>query len=127
MIYGIDLGTTKSVIGFWKGHTPFIIPMENGSFSIPSTVLYDRADGNIYAGEKAKKHKSRYNTNGLTINSIKRSIGTDSEIEWVGLKSYPQEITAFILAELKYQAEQYTVQNVEDVVIAIPSNYTEQQ
>jgi len=39
MILGIDLGTTKSVVGVYHQGKPYIIPDENGALSIPSLVL----------------------------------------------------------------------------------------
>jgi molecular chaperone DnaK (HSP70) len=38
-IVGIDLGTTKSVVGAWINGKPVIIPDRNGRLSIPSEIL----------------------------------------------------------------------------------------
>lgn len=126
MFYGIDLGTTKSAIGFWQDGKPCIIPDKFGSLSIPSLVLVT-PEKEIFAGVQAKKHSDRYSSKHITISSVKRLNGRQGQTGWGWWKTYPQEIAAFILSELKYQAEQYTGEKVTDAVIAIPSHFDENQ
>lgn len=126
MYYGIDLGTTKSSIGFWRDGKPFIIPDKYGNLSIPSMVLVT-PEKEIFAGVQAEKHPDRYNRKAITISSVKRLTGKQGETGWGWWKTYPQEVAAFILSELKYQAEQYTGEKVTDAVIAIPSHFDERQ
>lgn len=126
MYYGIDLGTTKSAIGFWKDGKPFIIPDKYGSLSIPSLVLVT-PEKEIFAGVQAKKHPDRYSSKSINISSVKRLIGKQGQTGWGWWKTYPQEIAALILFELKCQAEKYTGEKVEYAVIAIPSHFDEMQ
>jgi len=125
-IIGIDLGTTKSVVGAIKKQKPYIIPDKSGNLSIPSLILVT-PDEEIFAGWDAKKHPKRYHGKNITISSIKRSIGKQGETGWGWWKTYPQEVSAFILAELKNQAEKYLGEEVEDAVVAIPSHFDESQ
>lgn len=126
MILGIDLGTTKSVIGVWQNNEAHIIPDQAGCQSIPSLVLVT-PDEKIFAGRIAQKHPDRYKGSNTTVSSVKRLMGRQGETGWGWWKTYPQEVSAFILAELKYQAEQYLHQQVDEVVIAIPSHFDESQ
>jgi molecular chaperone DnaK len=128
MILGIDLGTTKSVIGVWDNQkqSPFIIPDIDGHNSIPSLLLVT-PDDRIFAGRMAKKHPDRYNGNNIMISSVKRLMGKASKTQWGDWNTYPQEVSAFILSELKHYAEKYLGQKIKDVIIAIPSHFDEKQ
>lgn len=122
MIFGIDLGTTKSVVGIFKDGEIRIIPDRHGNRSIPSLVLVSH-DGSIYAGSSAAKHPERYKGKNITISSIKRMIGKKGETGWGWWKTYPQEVSAFILSELKEQVKNETGQDVDRAVIAIPAHF----
>ena len=123
---GIDLGTTKSAIGVWRDGVCRIIPDSFGHQSIPSLVLV-AADERILAGRQAQKHPDRYRGKNVTISSVKRLMGRKGETGWGWWKAYPQEVSAFILAELKSQAERYLGEEIKRVVIAIPSHFDEAQ
>ena len=126
MAIGIDLGTTKSVIGVWKNQEPYIIPDDSGYQSIPSLVLVTHEE-EIFAGRAAQKHPERYKSKNITINSVKRMMGRKGETGWAWWKTYPQEVSAFILSELKNNAEKFLGQEVTEAVIAIPSHFDESQ
>jgi len=126
LVVGIDLGTTKSVIGVYQRDGPFIIPDHDDRTSIPSTVLVTPSE-EIFAGHAAIKHPSFLHGKSITISSVKRLMGKQGETGWGWWKTYPQEISGFILAQLKSQAELYLGQEVTDAVIAIPSHFDESQ
>jgi molecular chaperone DnaK len=123
---GIDLGTTKSVIGVWQNGECHIIRDNVGHQSIPSLVVVT-ADERILAGRQAQKHPDRYAGKNITISSVKRLMGRKGETGWGWWKAYPQEVSAFILAELKSQAESYLGEEIKQAVIAIPSHFDEAQ
>jgi molecular chaperone DnaK len=125
-ILGIDLGTTKSVVGIWRAGEPHIIPDRFGYRSIPSLVLVTPNE-DIFAGREAQKHPDRYKSKNVTISSVKRLMGRKGETGWGWWKTYPQEVSAFILAELKNQAERHLGHEVKRAVIAIPSHFDESQ
>jgi len=126
LIIGIDLGTTKSVVGFMKAGGPVIIPDAQGRTSIPSLVLVTPSE-KIFVGHAARNHPDFYHGKSITISSVKRLMGKQGETGWGWWKTYPQEVSAFILAELRKQAEIYLHQEVRDAVIAIPSHFDESQ
>jgi len=125
-VVGIDLGTTKSVIGVWQDGRCRIIADNAGHQSIPSLVVVT-VDERILAGRQAQQHPDRYKSKNITISSIKRLMGRRGETGWGWWKAYPQEVSAFILAELKSQAESYLGEEVKRAVIAIPSHFDEAQ
>lgn len=126
MILGIDLGTTKSVAGIWHEGKARIIPDSAGNLSIPSLVLVTQ-DQKICVGRKAQNHPQKYSGKNITISSIKRLTGKRGETGWGWWKTYPQEVSAFILSELRSQSEKYLGQKITDAVISIPSHFDESQ
>jgi molecular chaperone DnaK len=123
---GIDLGTTKSVIGVWQDGSCRIITDNIGHQSIPSLIVVT-SDELILAGRQAQQHPDRYKSKNITISSVKRLMGRRGETGWGWWKAYPQEVSAFILAELKSQAENYLGEEINRAVIAIPSHFDEAQ
>ncbi len=126
MMVGIDLGTTKSAISVWSDNKPRIIPDEGGNTSIPSRVLVT-TDGKIITGRRASRHSERYMATNYSMSSINRAIGEKGKWERIEQKICPQEIAAFILAELKLQAENYLGEIISDAVITIPCHFDESQ
>lgn len=125
-IIGIDLGTTKSVVAVWKDGKPYVIPDRNGLQSIPSLVLVTENE-KMFVGRMAQRHPDRYRSKNVTISSVKRLIGKKGETGWGWWRTYPQEVSALILAELKSQAEIYLGEKIDRAVIAIPSHFDESQ
>jgi molecular chaperone DnaK len=125
-VIGIDLGTTKSVVGVWKDGKCHIIPDYAGYHSTPSLVVVT-ADERILAGRRAQIFPDRYKSKNITIGSVKRLMGRKGETGWGWWKAYPQEVSAFILAELKSQAESYLGEEINQAVTAIPSHFDEAQ
>ena len=124
-IIGIDLGTTKSVIGYCsKEGKPVVIPIE-GELSMES-VVYISPENKIFVGKQASRERLRFITKekkGCYIEAVKRKIGKEKRKDWGGWTDYPQFVSAYILSELKYQAEKYLKQEVTDAIIAIPSHF----
>ncbi len=122
-ILGIDLGTTNSEVAILNRDTPEVLP-EDGEFILPSCVGVDK-DGNIMVGRQARNQALVAPER--TVSSIKRKMGTDETIELAGESYSPQEISAFILKELKDRARRVTGQDIRRAVITVPAYFTEAQ
>src|SRR5438874_11146960 len=127
-IVGIDLGTTNSLVAFMEGESPVIIPGEDGSNLVPSVVALDEND-KIIVGNAARKYLIE--TPDRSVYSIKRLMGRGLEDIQEELKLFPfhladdlqpeevlriklgsktftpSEISAFILRQLKRNAERF--------------------
>jgi molecular chaperone DnaK len=123
---GIDLGTTKSLLSIWKEGFPIIVPDRQGNTSTPSQILISN-DRNIYVGRYAKNNPGRYDPNNITITVNKSIMGKQDITEFGWWRTCPQEITAFILAEIKRQAEYNFTEEITEAVIAIPSYFDQKQ
>ena len=86
---GIDLGTTNSCVSVIEGGRPVIIPNDKGERTTPSIVAFTK-DGARIVGEAAQR-QAVVNSQ-RTISSVKRSMGTNWNINIDGKKYTAPEI-----------------------------------
>src|SRR5579871_3431752 len=147
-IVGIDLGTTNSLVAFMQGDTPVVIPGEDGLNLVPSVVALG-ANDEILVGSAARKFLIE--TPERAVYSIKRLMGRgvediQEELKLfpfrlaedlqpgevlrikLGEKTYtPPEVSAFILRQLKRNAERYFGGPVTKAVITVPAYFNDAQ
>src|SRR3954447_957091 len=147
-IVGIDLGTTNSLVAHMQGDTPVIIPGEDGLNLVPSVVALDQKD-QIIVGNAARKYLIE--TPERAVYSIKRLMGrgvddVQDELRFfpfrlaedlqpgevlrikLGNKTFtPPEISAFILRQVKRNAERYFGGSVSKAVITVPAYFNDAQ
>ena len=124
IIVGIDLGTTNSEIAVFRDDgKPEIIPVE-GDPIMPSCVGLD-PEGRLVVGKTAKNQMVSHPEN--TVLSVKRRMGENSAIS-LGQRSFsPEEISSFILAKLKGEAEKYLGRQITRAVITVPAYFDDAQ
>src|SRR3954468_17293501 len=147
-IVGIDLGTTNSLVAFMQGETPVVIPGDDGSNLVPSVVALDENKQPVI-GNFARRYLIE--TPERAIYSIKRLMGRGMEDIQEELKlfpfrlsedlqpqevlriklgdktSTPPEISAFILRQLKRNAERFFAGPVSKAVITVPAYFNDAQ
>ena len=147
-IIGIDLGTTNSLVAYMENDRPVVIPGEDGSNLVPSVVALDEHD-QIIVGNAARKYLIE--TPERAVYSVKRLMGRgvediQDELKLfpfrladdlapgevlrikLGNKTYtPPEISAFILRQLKRNAERYFGAPVTQAVITVPAYFNDAQ
>ncbi len=143
---GIDLGTTNSVIAAMEGGEPVVIANAEGGRTTPSVVAFTKT-GERLVGTLARRQAAVNPEN--TISSIKRFMGrkldevsTEAkqvpykvvtgkdgrvEIEVVGQRYTPEQISAMILQKLKTDAESYLGEKVTEAVITVPAYFNDAQ
>ncbi len=122
-IVGIDLGTTNSEVAILSGGKPEVV-REDGDAMVPSCVGLDEA-GHIIVGRRARNQASVAPER--TVVSIKRLMGSGERVS-MGADTYtPQEISAFILKELKERAARALGRDVRKAVITVPAYFTDAQ
>ncbi len=147
-VIGIDLGTTNSCVAYMEGAEAKIVPIAEGTRTVPSVVSFTDDDIKII-GNTAKR---QIITNPKrSFYSIKRLIGKKYNSEEVKIlknkvtydiieaengdirlkteqKEYsPQEISAYLLMYLRDSAEEYLGEEIEDVIITVPANFDDSQ
>ena len=107
-----------------EGYTPTVIVNANGERTTPSVVAFTK-NGERLVGTPAKR-QAVINPD-RTIVSIKRDMGSNRRIKIDGKTYTPQEISAFILQQLKSDAEHFLGETVTDAVITVPAYFTDAQ
>ncbi|MCP5004863.1 MAG: Hsp70 family protein [Planctomycetes bacterium] len=122
-IVGIDLGTTNSEISILKNGKPEVLCIENEQI-MPSCVGIDKT-GKLIVGRKAKNQL--ISDPESTVLSIKRKMGEDGRVPLGDKEFTPEEISSFILLELKMCAEKYLGEKVKKAVITVPAYFDDRQ
>jgi molecular chaperone DnaK len=120
--FGIDLGTTNSVIARLVGGRAVAIDVD-GSPIVPSVVLYD--GDRVVVGREARNLEEQHPER--TLRSVKRRMGTGHTWDVGGRKVSPEEASAEILRALKAGAERATGEAVHEVVITVPAYFDDAQ
>ena len=147
-IVGIDLGTTNSLVAFMQGDVPVVIPGDDGLNLVPSVVALNEND-QIIVGNAARKYLIE--TPERAVYSIKRLMGRGIEDIREELKLFPfrlaedrqpgevlriklgdktftpPEISAFILRQLKRNAERFFAAPITQAVITVPAYFNDAQ
>src|SRR5467141_3181950 len=147
-IVGIDLGTTNSLVAYMQGDAPVVIPGEDGLNLVPSVVALDEKN-QIIVGNAARKYLIE--TPERAVYSVKRLMGRGVEDIREELKLFPfrladdlqsgeviriklgertftpPEISAFILRQLKRNAERFFGASVTQAVITVPAYFNDAQ
>jgi len=149
-VVGIDLGTTYSCVGIYKGGRVEIIPNDQGNRITPSYVAF--TDTERLIGEAAKNQATINPSN--TLFDVKRLIGRKYDdktvqhdkkllpydlvdkdgkpyisVEVKGEKKVyaPEEISAMVLIKMKEIAEAYLGKEVSHAVITVPAYFNDAQ
>jgi molecular chaperone DnaK len=122
-IIGIDLGTTNSVLGVVQDGTTRVVPMSDARL-LPSVVGMSPT-GEVLVGTAARNQWVV--APDRTIRSIKRKMGSGETVTMAGVSYTPQEISAFILRDIKRAAEHALGQPVQRAVITVPAYFNEVQ
>jgi Fe-S protein assembly chaperone HscA len=145
-ILGIDLGTTNSLAAVMEPAGPRIIPGADGDKLVPSVVSF-KPDGEVIVGNAARA--ALITAPDRTIYSVKRLMGrgvadvqeelklfpfriaprSESVIHLdVGGKTFtPPEISAYVLRQLKRNAEAHLGEEVTQAVITVPAYFNDAQ
>jgi len=153
-VVGIDLGTTNSLVAYMQGDKPVVIPGVDGSNLVPSVVALDpiSADGGrptVTVGNSARR--VLIETPERVIYSVKRLMGRglsevqkelkffpfrladdveEGEVPRIQLgemRFTPPEISAYILRQLKRNAERFFGEPVTQSVITVPAYFNDAQ
>jgi Fe-S protein assembly chaperone HscA len=146
-VVGIDLGTTNSLVAFMEGDTPVVIPGEDGERLVPSVVAW--TDDGVRVGNAARA--TLMSDSASAVYSAKRLMGRDItdvqeelklfpfklaqglkpgevlKVSVGGLMLTPPEISAYVLQQLKKNAERFFGGPVMKAVITVPAYFNDAQ
>lgn len=116
--FGIDLGTTNSLIAkFDKGHVEVFKNPNGFKESLPSVVAF--RNDRIMVGDQARTYAAK-DPKGVA-SRFKRKMGTTETIKLSAGSKTPVELSAFVLKELKNFV--HSGEQVEAAVITIPASF----
>ncbi len=123
-VIGIDLGTSNTLACVFRDGKAVLIPNKEGGYLTKSAVSV-MEDGTIITGRAAKErlltHPDR------TAASYKVFMGTEREI-CLGQQYFkPEELSAFVLRQVKQDAEEFLQEPVEEAVISVPAYFNDNQ
>lgn len=121
MIIGIDLGTTNSLVAYYAGDEPRIIPNRLGKNLTPSVVSVD--GDQIYVGETARERMLLYPDSAASV--FKRTMGSDKKYRLENQFFTSEELSSFVLRSLKEDAEVYLGEPVTEAVISVPAYFND--
>ncbi len=146
-VVGIDLGTTNSLVAFMQGDSPVVIPGEDGERLVPSVVAW--TDDGVAVGNAARG--TLMADSASAVYSAKRLMGRDIadvqeelklfpfklaeglqpgevlKVSVGGLLLTPPEISAYVLMQLKKNAERFFGGPVTKAVITVPAYFNDAQ
>jgi Fe-S protein assembly chaperone HscA len=151
-VVGIDLGTTNSLVAYMEdrqsqGDTPVVIPGEDGERLVPSVVAW--TDDGVVVGNAARA--TLLADSASAVYSAKRLMGRDVadvedelklfpfklaeglkpgevlKLNVGGLSLTPPEISAYVLQQLKKNAERFFGAPVTKAVITVPAYFNDAQ
>jgi Fe-S protein assembly chaperone HscA len=145
-VVGIDLGTTNSLVAFMDLTGPKIIPGADGDKLVPSVVSINPS-GEIIVGNPAREllitqpERSVYSVKrlmGRGLDDIAQELklfpfrlapGSESVLQLqLGERTYtPPEISAFVLRQLKQNAEAFFGYPIAKAVVTVPAYFNDAQ
>lgn len=147
-IFGVDLGTTNSVVAIMEGGQPTVVNNTEGLRTTPSIVAYTK-NKDLLVGQIAKRQAVINPEN--TFSSIKRFMGSkfselSQEAKEVSYKLTgdnkdnvkilcsnlekqfsPEEISSQILRKLSNDVSLYMGQTINEAVITVPAYFNDAQ
>jgi molecular chaperone DnaK len=147
-ILGIDLGTTNCCAAVVEGTTPQVLSNREGSRTTASIVGFTE-DGERLVGQIAKRQAITNPMN--TVFAVKRLVGRkfdaeetqharevlpyeivravngDVKIRARGREYSPEEISAFILKEIKEFSEEALGEEIAEAIITVPAYFDDAQ
>jgi molecular chaperone DnaK len=123
LIAGIDLGTTNSALAVILEGEIKVINI-HGRPTMPSVVGLD-SNGKLIVGQAAKNQMIA--APDATVASIKRQMGEETRVSLGKSEFSPEEISSFILRELKLEAEKQLGQPITKAVVTVPAFFNEAQ
>ncbi|MGE5236273.1 MAG: molecular chaperone DnaK [Acidobacteriota bacterium] len=147
-VIGIDLGTTNCCAALVEGARPVVVPNREGARTTPSVVAR-AGDGELLIGQIARRQALTNPKN--TVYAVKRLIGRkyntpevsrareivsygiveaangDAYVEIGARMHSPQEVSSFILREIKEFCEAALGEEIHQGIVTVPAYFDDSQ
>ncbi|MCI9120012.1 MAG: Hsp70 family protein [Oscillibacter sp.] len=123
-VIGIDLGTTNSLACVFRKGRAELIPNGLGAYQTRSAVSL-LEDGTVLTGAAAAERLVTHPETSAA--SFKVWMGTERTVRLGERDFTPEELSAFVLRQLKADAERYLGEEVREAVISVPAYFNDNQ
>ena len=121
-VFGIDLGTTYSAVGYTDAAGRVMVTRNGRGEHVTPSVVYFESNESVIVGRPAKDAAGLFPDQVVSL--IKREMGNrEYRRTFFGVEYTPQAISAIILQALTRAAEEDTGRKVSDVVITVPAYF----
>lgn len=123
-VIGIDLGTTYSCLSYIdETGNPVVVKNSEGSNTTPSVVHFDPDDPSKYDVGQPAKDNALIDPD-YTASFVKRIIGDNPVAITVDGEAYsPEQISAYVLKKLTFDASQNMPMGYDGCVITVPAYF----
>ncbi|MEO9820473.1 MAG: Hsp70 family protein [Paracoccaceae bacterium] len=126
--YGIDLGTTNSVVAVMERRGPRILPGADNHVTTPSAVhITSNGQVLIGTGAKARANDDPDNTATRWKRTMGKGKGAAKKFTLSGRIMQPEELSAEILKSLRDTIRERRGEEPREVVITVPAGFNTQQ
>lgn len=139
-VLGIDLGTTNcSVTAVDENGKTIVIKNRDGEYITPSAVYFNETENSFVIGKRAKA-KAAEDSKERLVTIVKREMGKSKDqvrerkltrkcnpYDFWGKRFSPEEISSFILGQLKEDAEKELGCEVKQAIITCPAYFGQRE
>lgn len=139
-VLGIDLGTTNcSVTAVDENGKTIVIKNRDGEYITPSAVYFNEAENSFIIGKRAKS-KASEDTKSRLVTLVKREMGKSKDqvrerkltrkcnpYDFWNKRFSPEEVSSFILGQLKADAEKELGCEVKQAIITCPAYFGQKE
>ncbi len=120
--FGIDLGTTNSSIAVLKGTEVEVFKNNEGFEHTPSAVWVDKSN-RLIVGRRARERLFDDQENTACEFKLLMGSGTEKLFQRSGRKMKPEELSSWVLKQLKADVRQRSGEEVQAAVITVPADF----
>ena len=123
--FGIDLGTTMSVVAQVNGAgLPVVLPNAEGAPTTPSIVAFDSARGAVGAVVGAVAREMLATEPDAVVQLVKRHVGSGWTFDYAGVTYRPEHVSALILRKVVQDAA-LLAGPVTQAAITVPAYFSD--
>lgn len=123
-IIGIDLGTSNSLVSYWRDGEAIMVSNVFNEFLTPSIISIDET-GEILVGKSAKERLISHPDRTAAV--FKRYMGTKKKFQLAERSFSSVELSMLLLRQLKQDVEVYLEEKIEGAVITVPAYFNNLQ
>ena len=120
--FGIDLGTTNSVIAVLQGKDIHVFKNNESQEYTPSAVWIDR-NNQLFVGRAARERLESDPNNAFSEFKLQMGKQTAYRFAFSGREMKPEELSAEVLKSLKASVMQRTQEDIKAAVITVPAAF----